>query len=235
LTADVVELLDPLFGIWAVRYSMGRQDAVVPGPRSALACGLLLTTISVVVVLSRSPLTVVSTNSVAAKEAVAYIRTASSGCQQSGTLPLGTSAIRVSLLAAVGPTISVQVLVGSRVLTEGKRAAGWGVDATVTIPVRRVPRTVRDALVCTTVGQPVEFVELNGAPAKSRGGNLDGVELRMEYLRPAASSWLSLAPSVARRVGLGRGVAGTWIAIVVLALMLAVVFLAARLTLRELL
>jgi hypothetical protein len=201
----------------------------------ALGAGLLLTAIAIGVVLSRSPYTVAGTNSVFAEGTAKIVYDGQSGCQTGETLPRGTSAIRVSLSANVGPRVAIRVLDGSRVLTQGERAAGWGVAETVTVPVRPLSRAIHNVRVCTSTGRPIENLQINGTPASSRSvkGNLDGVTLRMEYLRPGTTSWLSLARATSRRLGLGRAASGTWIVFVLLALMITVAGLASRLTYRE--
>jgi hypothetical protein len=207
------------------------------GPRIALAVGLALTAIAVGVILSRSPITVAGTNSVKAQQAVAYMHTSETGCQEGGTLPRETSAIRVSMLANIGPKVSLRVLEGSRVVTQGEHPAGWGEDETVTVPVRPIPHAVRDVVVCTTVGPAIEFLQLNGIRATSasrEASGLAGVKLRMEYLRPGSESWLSLSVSISRRLGLGHAAPGTWIVFLLLTLVIAVAVLASRLTLEEL-
>jgi len=207
------------------------------GPRIALAAGLALIVIALGVVMSRSPITVAGTNSVPAEKAVAYTHTSETGCQKGGTLPRGTSAIRVSMLASIGPRVSLTVLAGSRVLTRGEHPSGWGEDETVTVPVRPISHAVRDVVICTTVGPAIEYLQLNGTQATSSSHEdrgLAGVRLRMEYLRPRKRSWLSIAPSISRLLGLGHAATGTWIVFLVLTLVIAVAVLASRSTFREL-
>ncbi len=57
--------------------------------------------------------------------------------------------------------------------------------------------------------------------------------IAVEYVRAGSSSWWSLVPSVARRMGLGRAWAGTWVAAMVALLMVTGIVLASWLTLRE--
>jgi hypothetical protein len=204
----------------------------MPGVRIALAAGLAVVAVSLGIVLSRSPLAVAGTDGVLANPAVAWIRASQTFCQPGGTLPEGTTAIRVSLSANVGPQVTLEALSGSTLVTQGERDAGWGIDETVTVPVQRVPRTIRDAHICETTGPPVEPIQVNGLQVKTPSG--EAVLLRMEYLRPGSSSWLSLVSSVAHRMGLARAPAGTWVAYVVIAVMIAVAVLASRLVLREL-
>jgi hypothetical protein len=203
----------------------------------ALVAGLTLVVIAIGVTLSRAPLSVAGTNSIPAQPPVGETRGNEQSCQQGGTVPQGTSVIRVSLSANVGPKVSLRVLSGSRVLTKGERGAGWGEDETVSVPVRRVSHTVHNTLICTTVGPAIEYFQIRGTPrraASPKALGLRGVMLRMEYLRPGRKSWWSLASAVAHHMGLGHAASGTWIVFLVLALMLTVVILASRLASREL-
>ena len=203
----------------------------------ALAVGLALVAIAITVVLSRSPLTVAGTNSIPAFRGVAYAKGGSSGCQMSGTMPQGTTAIRISASANTGPTVTLKALSGGQVITQGKRPAGWGIDETVTVPVKRVSRTIPNVRLCVTFGPALEPVEINGAEVRTStpsGKTVRGVRLRVEYLRPGHASWWSLASSVAHRMGLGHAPSGTWIVFLLIALMITVATLASRLLLREL-
>jgi hypothetical protein len=201
--------------------------------RLALATGLTVTAIALGLVLSQTPLVLAGTNGVPADPAVTYLRHGGTLCQRGGTLPAGTVAIRVSLSANAGPRVSLQALSGSRILATGERDAGWGTDETVTIPMARVPRTVRDTHVCATVGQAAEPIQVNGARVPTAGGG-EEVWLRLEYLRHGAASWTSLAASVAHRMGLAHAPGGTWVVFGLLAAMLAVCVLSARLILSDL-
>lgn len=69
-------------------------------------------------------------------------------------------------------------------------------------------------------------------PVTRSGRRLQG-RLVFEYLASGSGSWWSRALAVARHMGLGRAFGGSWIALLVAALMLAVGALAVRLTLRE--
>ena len=105
------------------------------------------------------------------------------------------------------------------------------------MPVARISDTVHDALLCMTLGPSLEPVGIRGMPTHETAGGLytlEDVKLRAEYLRPGPKSWWSSIPSIAYHFGLGRAGGGTWIGFLVLALMLTVTVLAARLTLKEL-
>jgi hypothetical protein len=118
------------------------------------------------------------------------------------------------------------------VITEGTRAAGWGVDETVTVSVKRVAHTAHDTRICTKIGPAVEAIQVNGERVNANGAQ--AIRLRMEYLRPGSSSWLSLAPSIASRMGLAHAPTGAWVGYAAIAVMIVVCGFASRLVLREL-
>jgi hypothetical protein len=131
----------------------------------------------------------------------------------------------------------VQVRSGTQLVTEGKRAAGWGINESVTVPVKRVPRTIPSARICLAFGPAVEEIEINGSIVRTTsasGKPASAVRLRFEYMRPGHQSWWSLVTSVARRMGFGHAPSGTWIVFLLLVLTIAIVALASRLVLREL-
>jgi hypothetical protein len=203
-----------------------------------LAAGLALTAVVVVVVLSHAPSKVVAGNAVAAQSMLELEHGGVGSCQPARMLPRGTSALRIAIEArAVGPAVSVRVLSGSRVITEGHRPAGWGSAPTVTVPVRPLAHEVTGVRICVGVGQTVEPLRVHGTLTghpTAGGGELGRMTLRMEYLRPGRKSWWSLASSVAHHMGVGRAPSGTWVGFLALALMLAVAVLASRLALRDL-
>jgi hypothetical protein len=207
--------------------------------RTALAAGLGMIVLATVPVLSQSPLVVLASNSTPASEELATATATASACQSGERLPQGTVAIRLSLGAFLGSALSVKASAASRVLTTGERGSGW--DArTVTVPVREVSRPSFPTQVCFAiprVGEKVELLGARSAPgsaARATNGEVLAGRLRIEYLGRGRSSWLALLGTVARKMGFGRAWSGTWIALLVLALMLAASILAARLILGEL-
>jgi hypothetical protein len=187
-------------------------------------------------VLFQAPLTVAGTNSVFANPGVSGVKGPGSGCQVGGTIPRGTTAVRISVTSNTGPSVTLKALSGSQVITHGKRGAGWGIAETVTVPVQRVARTTSSNQTCIAFGPTVENLTINGAlgPTTTVGGETSrAVTMRIEYLRPGPSSWWSLVSSVAHRMGLGHAPSGTWIVFLLLALMISAAVLAARLVLRE--
>lgn len=202
----------------------------------ALAVALVLLAVAIGAVLSRAPLTVAGTNSIPVPAPVALTRGNVSSCQ-AGTLPKGTSAIRVSLSSGAGPRLRLKVFSGSRLITQGERAAGWGLEGNVVIPVKAVPGAVRNARICTEVGPAAEPVGVLGrpiGPGSAQQRSFKAVKLRFEYLRPGPKSWLSLASSISYHMGLGHAASGKWLALLVLAAMIEIVILVSQLAWEEL-
>jgi hypothetical protein len=206
------------------------------GAKAALAAGLLCMAVGILVVLSHSPVQVLGSNGLAANPAVANAGGDTGVCEPGGTVPAGTTALRLSLSANIGPRVEVTVSSGSTVVAHGVREAGWGVDESVTVPVGRVRRAISGARVCASLGPAIEPVQVNGSAERVReaGGRVGETAWpRLEYLRAGGSSWLSRAGAVARRMGLGRAPSGSWVAYLALTGMIAVLALISRLILRE--
>jgi hypothetical protein len=216
-----------------------RDTSATPTVRVALAIGLALLGLAIVVTLLRAPVAVIATNGIPDAGEVARTRKSTSACQAGEVLPAGTSAIRLTLAAEIGPAVTVAVRSAGRTVTRGSRGDGW-TGASVTVPVRRVSRTTPAAKLCFTLGRPLASVEIFGEHA-SRAGTLVGPRgeplpgrLGVEYLGAGRSSWLSLLPSVARRMGFGHAWGGAWIALALLAAMASAAGLLAWLAGREL-
>jgi hypothetical protein len=213
---------------------MMRRSVVI-----ALTIGLTLIGVAVIVVPMHAPLAVAGSNSIHGENYLELEeRGALSSCQPAGTLPQGTSAIRIGVEGLYfSPATTLKVLSGSRVLREGHHGAGGPSAPNVTVPVERLAHTVDGARICTTVGPAVGPIRYYGTPRHSStpsANPLQEATLRVEYLRPGVKSWWSFASSIAHHMGLGRAPGGTWIAFLAMALMLAVIVGAARLTLEEL-
>ena len=146
--------------------------------------------------------------------------------------------MRLSLETVIGPRVSVRVSERGRLLASGRQIAGWAAGS-VTVPVKPLARAAPDATVCFTVGRSYKPISLLGdqtPPARAAvayGKPLAG-RVRIEYLRPGARSWWSLASSVATHMGLGHAGSGATIPVLAGALALAVVALAVWLALRDL-
>ena len=205
----------------------------------ALVTGLALLAIALVITLSGSPLVVTHTNATPANEPILEARSGSSACQAGEALPAGITAIRLTLVAAVGPRVNLSVLSGTRVLTSGAAASGWTSGA-VTVPVKALPHTVAPVRICFKLGPSAEIVQLGGsrANAMTAARHLSGVPLpgrfTVEYMRRGDSSWWSLAKTAARHMGLGRAPSGTWVSLLLLLLMGTAVATASWLIVKEL-
>jgi hypothetical protein len=203
-----------------------------------VGAGLLLGVAAIAITLSHSPIAVAGVNT-PQHVPIGAPEPGKTYCQSHEALPRDTTAIRLRAYAFLGPRVELTVSARGRVVARGERGSGWTGGA-VTIPVNRLP-TVRSGLdLCFTFfTNEDESISLFGEAttgalaARAPNGSLPG-RVRVEYLRPSHSSWWSLAPEVARRMGLGHAPSGTWGALLALALMGSVFALCARVILREL-
>jgi hypothetical protein len=173
-------------------------------------------------------------------------------CQSGEVLPAGVTGIRIGMWAFYGAKMHVRVYSGSRILTEGSRGPNWTSDS-VTVPVKPVDHQTSGVEVCIGIGPNSQPLALLGVETPTRESaaatqgvssptpaaaasshKLLGGKLGIEYLAADRGSWWSRVLSVAQHMGLGRAYSGTWIALLVAALMAAVGVLAIRLTLRGL-
>jgi hypothetical protein len=206
--------------------------------RVVLIAAIGLLAIAIAAVLSGSPPTLTRTNGIEPFGApLAAVPGGGGACQAGELLPAHTSAIRLSLEASAGPRVAVRVLSGGAVVARGESASGW-LAKVVTIPVAPLDHAVRDATVCFSFRgayEQVSFlgVHTSGLSAARSGADVLPGRIAIEYLRPGSTAWWSLASSVARRMGLGRAWAGTWIVLLVGSLMVASIALASWLTIRE--
>jgi hypothetical protein len=160
-------------------------------------------------------------------------------CQAGEALPAGVSAIRLAMWAFFGANIHVKVFSGSRVLTEGARGPDW-TGNTVTVPVTALHRAVSPVKVCFRIGPNSQPILLLGAEApqaiaaKSTGGEPLAGRVGIEYLAPGRDSWWSRILQVSRLMGIGHALTGTWVVLLIFALMVAAGVLSIRVVLREL-
>jgi hypothetical protein len=206
--------------------------------KALLGLGLLLGVIAIAITLTQAPITVARVNS-SQEASVGEAHQQTRVCQSGESLPRETSAIRLRTYAFVGPRVTVEVRSHGYVIAHGQRGTGW-TGGVVTVPVNRLSTARSGVELCFTLFvNGNESVELVGEPstgtlaASTPHGRLPG-RIRIEYLRSDGASWWSLAPEVARRMGLGHAGAGTWSVLLVIALMIGLVALCSRLILREL-
>ncbi|MCW3017764.1 MAG: hypothetical protein JWN10_72 [Solirubrobacterales bacterium] len=209
------------------------------GVQVALGACLTLLAVAIGLTLSRSPATVAATNKPHGQQEkpISSTRRPTSYCQAGETLPRGTSAIRISLGASIGPRVSLLVSAGGRAITSGEQDSGW-TGWVLAVPVRPFSHTVAGVTICASFAPTHETLVLFGKPTRTavaarEGGRPTHGRMWIEYLRPGTRSWASLASSVVRDMGFGRAWSGSGIAFVVLALLAAVAILASRLVLTE--
>jgi hypothetical protein len=192
--------------------------------RIALVLALALVAIALGVVLSGSPPILTR-----AAPLADFTKLSGAGgpvrlCQGGEVLPRGTSAVRISLEALIGPPVALTASSGGHVLAAGRRGAGWSTGS-VTIPVRPLAGSYSNVTVCAQLGQPrkqpvnVDGIPTSPAQAAHAGTQSAGGRMIVEYLRPSDTSWWSLVRSVARRMGLGHAIHGAWVALLVAAMM----------------
>ena len=160
-------------------------------------------------------------------------------CQPNEVLPAGVSAIRLSAGAYFGPRIKVKAFAGSRVVTEGVQGPVW-TGTSVTVPVKPVSQTTSHVKLCMEVGPNSELVFFKGVPAGANetavygsGAPLGG-RVAVEDLAPGDGSWWSRILTVARHMGIGHALSGTWVVLLIAALVAAVGAFAVGLAARDL-
>jgi hypothetical protein len=205
----------------------------------ALVAGLALLALAVGVALAGSPMSVARTNATGGQEEpIGSLDYGATFCQAGELLPRGATAIRLSWFAFAGPRVRVAVYSGGRAITGGEGASGW-TSRVVTVPVKPLSHSVSDVTVCGSFELHDEELTVFGnassrAAAAHDGPKRLGGRMWIEYLRPGTRSWAALVPSIVSHMGLGRASAGTWIALLALALLVAVAALASWLVLEEL-
>ncbi len=215
--------------------------------RVTFGVGIALILAAGAVTLTRAPPHVVrkgaSTN-IATQLAFAGTRGDATVCQADETLPAGISAVRVWLGAEYGARVHVTLVSGERVLTDGSRGPDW-TSGSVTVPVASIGSSASQVKLCIEIGpnsEPIFFLgnetskqeaALMYTPSSAVGQRLDG-RLGVEYLEAGQGSWWSRILSVARHMGVGHALTGTWVALLIAGLVVAASAFAIGLALREL-
>jgi Predicted membrane protein (DUF2142) len=159
-------------------------------------------------------------------------------CQANEALPAGASAIRLSLAAYYGSQVRMRASSGSRVLTEGSRGPDW-TSRSVTVPVTPLEHGASQVTLCIALGPNSEPIQFWGIDTPAREAAVTGAGQRfggrvgVEYLAAGQGSWWSRILPVARHMGIGHALSGTWVALLIAALVAAAGLLAIRLALRE--
>jgi hypothetical protein len=215
---------------------------------ATLAIGIALMLAVSAFVLTRSPPRVERVGA-RHEQVLTHVAGDFAACQANEVLPAGVTAIRLSTWAFLGFDIRVRAYEGAQLLTEGSHGADW-TSASVTVPVKPLRRSSPNVTLCFAIGPNDEPGIILGAPAPpaqaavvltrdtptpaAASNEVLPGRVGVEYVAPGHGSWWSRAASVAMHIGLGRSYSGTWIVLLIAALMAAVGVLALRLTLREL-
>lgn len=217
--------------------------------------GAIVMALLAAVALSSSPPRVVRISAPGVKAlsphggvAIGFDSKAARICQSGEVLPAGVSAERVSVWAFFGAPVHLSMYKGSRLLTQGSRAADW-TSSSVTVPVRPLRHAVSGVKACIAMSpneEPLTFLgaevpasqdailsDPGGGRAARVGRPLHG-RLVIEYLASSNRSWWSRLLEVARRLGLGRAYSGTWIALLLALMVAAIAALALRAALEDL-
>lgn len=189
-----------------------------PGVITALAGGLTILVVAVAATLSRTPLVVAGTDSVAPTQVVGSTLGPAGACQGDETIPAGTSAVRMWLTSNVQPRVTVSVREGSQTVAAGTTEGGR-LGKVEAVRIGPISRTLHHAELCFTVWRGAERMTLFGGPSPNREPGEDPSKMTVEYLRPGTRTWWSLTGAVARRLGMGRAPAGRWIGVLPLGLM----------------
>jgi hypothetical protein len=193
--------------------------------RATLLASLALMLLVGALVLARTPLRVVRVGG-SSVESLGTTTGSAAVCQQGEALPANVSAIRLGLEASFGPKVLLQAYSGSRAIATGSRGAGW-TGSTVTVPVDPLKHAAAPVKICFQVPANSGHLQLYGAPASTSKAAVEGDgqalsgRVSVEYLAPGGGSWWSRAQSVARHMGLGRALEGTWVALLAALLALA--------------
>ena len=173
-------------------------------------------------------------------------------CQTNEALPAGVVGVRLWMRAFYGTPVHLALDHGSHILATGAHSAAW-TGQSVTVPVTPLSYEVANVALCFAIGPNSEPVTILGASAPARlravaarSGNLSEPGIGVTEGEPLtgrteSNTWLPVTArggrvswAVARRMGLGRAVTGTWIALLAAVLMAVTATLAIRQALREL-
>ncbi len=160
-------------------------------------------------------------------------------CQANEVLPAEVSAIRVSVGAYLGSRLRLTAFSGPRLLTEGTIGPTW-TGTSATVPVKPLSRAASHVRLCIDIGPNSELIFFTGAAASAGEsaeygrGALLGARVAVEYLAAGQGSWWSRILEVARHMGIGHALGGTWVVLLIAALVAAMGALAVGAVLREL-
>jgi hypothetical protein len=188
-------------------------------------------------VLLQTPERVIASNSVTIAGELGSAPSGSTVCQAGERLPASTQTLRVSLAGYLGPEVSLSVLRGGVAVARGEHHAEW-VGGSLTFGLRPAIRSETAATICITRDSTRRALSLLGGESAPGAVATEGRtplagRMRVEYLTRGNRSWLASAESVARRLGLGHSPGGTWIVLLLVAMMACACVLGTRLLIGE--
>lgn len=193
-----------------------------------LAGALIVALAALVVVLSDAEARLAGTNNIRPAGFIVRVPEGRTLCQPNEILPADAANVRVVLGTSGRSAGQVEITVRREnvMVADGRASARNGVT---TIPITDAAGDVGPVDVCirNTRGAPISIAGTAGPPTGTRLGRRD-VEgaVAFEYLRDGRESWWALAPSVARRFGLGKsswlGAWTFWVTLVGVVLLWAV-------------
>ncbi|HEY2766866.1 MAG TPA: hypothetical protein VGI76_01340 [Solirubrobacteraceae bacterium] len=203
-----------------------------------LAGGLALVAVAALATLLHAPATVAATNGVQPSAMLVSAQSDAEACQTHETIPAGTTAVRLQIVATTGPRVAVEIQHAGHTITHGAQSAAW-FGGTVTVPVDAVNHAVANATTCFQLRDLSGLVQAFGTPtrsavaARANGKPLPG-RVSITYLRPGRRSWLSLADGVIWHMELGHAIAGSLIVIMIAVLAATAIAIGAWTVTREL-
>lgn len=204
-----------------------------------LGTALALLVVGIGAALAHDPMSVARLNraAITPESPIAQTHAGADYCQAQEVLPSGTTAIRVSLQASIGPRLALSVSSNGRVIASGAQGSAW-TGAVVSVPVRPLAGTVSGVTVCVSFQAHDEVLTLYGKSVPGLPATYDGERrlpgsMRVEYLHAGTRSWASMLSSIVRLMGLGRAFEGDAIAYLVFALLAAIAILTSTLVARE--
>lgn len=159
-------------------------------------------------------------------------------CQPGEVLPAGTAALRIPVRGPRGPasvTLRRAGAVLDRVRGELDTTPEPAQEGWLRAEIARPPRDLGGVEVCYAARSPL--IVLRAAPPPDVGiarvgGVSTGTAIPIDYLQPGRSSWWTQAPTIARRLALGRGDwGGRWVVVLLALLVAGSLALAARVVL----
>lgn len=192
-------------------------------------CGAILV-IALALGAARPKERLAGSNGVPDPEFVAVVKPGQALCQREARLPAGAGSLRMTIgtYGRTGPPLrtSVQSIDGTRLLADGRLAAGW-TQGSVDLPLGATTRKRRSPVrICVSNPSRVRIavagtpVGRGALPARVAGKRERG-RVRFEYVLARRTSTWSLADRIASRMTFGRGLWGglaPWLVVILVVL-----------------